>query len=125
MIVEYKQALDSGAFGAVRIAAERRRQIVEKSYSLEYDQAHVNNELLRAALAYCHAALILAGGGTPREVRTSAKIAVLWPWDRGMFRPSEDASRNLEKAGALVAAEIDRLEWLSISPPAAAAPAGE
>lgn len=33
-----------------------------------------------------------------------------WPWYLDSFKPSIDPIRNLEKAGALLAAEIDRLE---------------
>lgn len=31
-----------------------------------------------------------------------------WPWMQSAFKPSADPIRNLEKAGALIAAEIDR-----------------
>ena len=31
-----------------------------------------------------------------------------WPWHQGSFKPSADPIRNFEKAGALIAAEIDR-----------------
>lgn len=32
-----------------------------------------------------------------------------WPWSAAAFKPSIDPLRNLEKAGALLAAEIDRV----------------
>jgi len=32
-----------------------------------------------------------------------------WPWEWDQWKPSLDPIRNLEKAGALIAAEIDRL----------------
>lgn len=32
-----------------------------------------------------------------------------WPWDVSWWKPSADPERNLVKAGALIAAEIDRL----------------
>ena len=32
-----------------------------------------------------------------------------WPWGSEYWKPSEDPVRNLVKAGALIAAEIDRL----------------
>ena len=56
--------------------------------------------------------MMLAAGDTLRQVRTCGRIAGLWPWERGAFKPSEDAARNFEKAGALLAAEIDRLARL-------------
>lgn len=38
--------------------------------------------------------------GSPRE----------WPWDASWWKPSPDPIANLVKAGALIAAEIDRLQ---------------
>jgi hypothetical protein len=105
----------NGEFGSGVIAAERRRQIEAEKYTLEYDQRHTASELVRAAICYAYAGWILAGGGAPRQVRTSAKIAVLWPWSHGEFKPAEDPLRNLEKAGALIAAEIDRLERVRLT----------
>jgi hypothetical protein len=36
---------------------------------------------------------------------------VAWPWDKGWWKPTPDNRiRELEKAGALIAAEIDRLQ---------------
>lgn len=90
--------------GAERIAAERRRQIESEGWTPEHDDKHVQGELARAAAGY---ALSAAG---------YAKDMVYWPawsqeWDK---RPGPHASRAekiraLEKAGALIAAEIDRL----------------
>ncbi len=31
-----------------------------------------------------------------------------WPWGKSWWKPSDDPIRDLEKAGALIAAEIDR-----------------
>jgi len=33
-----------------------------------------------------------------------------WPWEASWWKPSDDPIRNLAKAGALIAAEIDRLQ---------------
>jgi hypothetical protein len=33
-----------------------------------------------------------------------------WPWNDDDWKPSPDPIRNLVKAGALIAAEIDRLQ---------------
>jgi hypothetical protein len=104
-----------GDFGLSAIAAERRRQIEAEQYTLEYDERHTSSELARAAICYVYAGWILAGGGTLRDVRGTQRIAVLWPFAHGEFKPAEDAPRNLEKAGALIAAELDRLERLRLS----------
>ena len=39
-----------------------------------------------------------------------------WPWAKKWWKPSDDPVRNLVKAGALIAAEIDRLESLKAKP---------
>lgn len=82
--------------GAERIAAERRRQIEEKGYDAGHDAGHAEGDLTSAAMAYLCAA-------TNREAEGRA----FWPWMDG-FKPST-VVRDLEKAGALLAAEIDRL----------------
>jgi hypothetical protein len=38
-----------------------------------------------------------------------------WPWDASWWKPSNDPVRNLVKAGALIAAEIDRLQRAAAS----------
>jgi hypothetical protein len=36
---------------------------------------------------------------------------IFWPWDRAWWKPSpNNRIRDMEKAGALIAAEIDRLQ---------------
>jgi hypothetical protein len=45
----------------------------------------------------------------PSEAFT-AGAGRLWPWDPSWWKPSPDPIRNLVKAGALIAAEIDRLQ---------------
>lgn len=77
------------------IAAERRRQIEEEGWSLEHDQGHANGELAEAAA--CYASL---------ENRSLHE----WPWGSMAWKPSpENRIRELAKAGALIAAELDRL----------------
>ena len=88
-----------GAGGAQRIADERRRQIHVEGFTAETDQTYEHGELARAALAYVSAAVNFGEG--MRQ----------WPntWNSAYWKPSLDPVRNLEKAGALIAAEIDRL----------------
>ena len=86
--------------GSERIAAERQRQIEEEGWTPEHDAEYTNGELAGAAIAYTIATLIPNDRGEPEW----------WPWDSDWWKPSDDPIRNLEKAGALLAAEIDRLE---------------
>lgn len=87
--------------GIERIAAERQRQISIEGWTPEHDDAHVYGELLSAA--YCYFWLA-------RDIKQVPTQPYAWPWDRSWWKPSADPIRNLEKAGALIAAEIDRLQ---------------
>jgi hypothetical protein len=106
--------------GATAIAAERRRQIESEGWTPEHDDEHVWGELMDAATAYIWVARWLQNGAASRmgdkaddesanyeEVSTTPPAG--WPWDRSWWKPSPDPGRNLAKAGALIAAEIDRL----------------
>lgn len=89
--------------GSERIAAERQRQIDAEGWSAEHDRSHNEGTLAGAALCY----LTWAHGQLQGYTTDSPPYD--WPWDEGWWKPSEDPIRNLEKAGALIAAEIDRL----------------
>lgn len=100
--------------GAQLIALERERQKQIEGWTLEHDDAHEAEEILQAAICYCaHAATY--------EINLSD---VPWPWAQAWWKPANPV-RDLTKAGALIAAEIDRLQRKASvphdpSPPAAA-----
>lgn len=96
----------SGEIGTARIAMERMRQIDKEGFSPEHDKKHNDSSLLLAAIAYIDEAL---GVNDPDSSPYESGIPGSWPWEASWWKPSEDAVRNLEKAGALIAAEIDRL----------------
>ena len=83
------------------IAAERGRQIVEEGWSSKHDDAHNDDELAAAASVYA----------APLLVREFLDLVdYLWPWHLDDWKPTpDDRMRELVKAGALIAAEIDRL----------------
>jgi hypothetical protein len=85
--------------GVALIAAERARQVTAEGYTPEHDAHHGDGDLIRAAVAYATAAV----GATEEHT------AAWWPWDRPGFKPGDGPLRALVKAGALIAAEIDRL----------------
>ena len=89
--------------GAALIAAERLRQITAEGWSPEHDDAHVDGELLAAAACYLEFERLTT-------LRTSWSAPPPdWPWDRQWWKPSDhDSLKNLVRAGALIAAEIDR-----------------
>jgi hypothetical protein len=86
------------------IAAERQRQI-DMGFNIGYDDEHTQDELLRAATAY-----IAAGSKRATTEDVEPMVLNVWPWEREAWHPSPSRIRNLAKAGALIAAEIERLE---------------
>jgi hypothetical protein len=55
------------------------------------------------------ASCYLVDGAIGRRLATS--LPANWPWEGEWWKPSTDPVRNLVKAGALIASEIDRLKW--------------
>lgn len=107
--------------GIERIAAERKRQIEEKGWSAEHDAQHDDESLAMAAA--CYAApepLMRVEQYSNRDdgyLEMTAEDP--WPWkdeypDGSMSnawdkRKQHSRIRQLEIAGALIAAEIDRI----------------
>jgi len=92
--------------GAELIAAERQRQIDAEGWTPEHDDSHVHHEIAEAAR--CYVSLYIAREfGRPRGL--PMPTAKTWPegWE---WKPSDDPIHNLVRAGALIAAEIDRLQ---------------
>ena len=94
--------------GIQLIAAERTRQIEDEKWTPEHDDKHRKNQLALAASSYIAAVTDpdeWAGerGELPGPCHD-------WPWTKKWWKPSDDPIRNLVKAGALIAAEIDRLQ---------------
>jgi hypothetical protein len=93
--------------GAIHIAAERTRQIEKEGWTAEHDDEHDGGELAKAAACY---ALRGENAVIGRDAVTIELSKLLWPWDWKWWSPTpNNRIRELEKAGALIAAEIDRL----------------
>ena len=90
------------------IAKERQRQIEDEGWTKEHDAELTNGSLALAAVCYA----------IPNELRhysycplRKEKVPDFWLWDKKWWKPCpEDRIRELVKAGALIAAEIDRLQ---------------
>lgn len=89
--------------GADLIAAERRRQVEAEGWTPEHDDEHSGGELVDAAWCYLFHVM------SPHFGQHSAPSTV-WPWHPSWWKPSDDPLRTLVKAGALIAAEIDRIQ---------------
>lgn len=90
--------------GVQLIAAERTRQIEDEGWDAQHDDSHSNGQLAAASICYTEQAAM----GMPMTRRCNVPRA--WPWGHDWWKPADDQVRNLVKAGALIAAEIDRLQ---------------
>lgn len=93
--------------GIELIAEERQRQIEKEGWTPEHDFEHDRQELAFAAVTYA----------MPFEKTGSGESEIkrihFWPWEPEWFKPTpNDRVKELTKAGALIAAEIDRLNNL-------------
>ena len=96
--------------GTEMIAVERLRQIEQEGWTPEHDAEHDDRALLCAARCYVVAAEWAGFINMPQPMPKWARDqAAPWLWDEEWWKPSDDPVRNLVKAGALIAAEIDRL----------------
>jgi len=90
--------------GFLRILQERQRQIDQEGFDLEHDKEHDAGELARAAACYA------ASAGGVSEVLNKWVGGELWPWAPEWDKRKEHSKiRQLEIAGALIVAELDRL----------------
>lgn len=81
--------------GVLVIARERERQVSEEGWTPGHDDMHDRGEMALAAAEYANAGACRPAIGT-------------WPWDDYWWKPKSPL-RDLERGGALMAAEIDRL----------------
>ena len=98
--------------GAADILVERRRQISEERWSAEHDDAHTTGELSLAAGCYAI--------GSSLQGERDRVFTRYWPWHKRWWKPG-DRRRMLVKAGALILAEIERLDRAALpldAPPA-------
>ncbi|MDE7599634.1 hypothetical protein NVR57_13035 [Enterobacter asburiae] len=79
------------------VLAERRRQVTSEGYRHEQDDRYTDGELREAAACY------IVAEGSPNLVPE------LWPWPATYWKPT-NLRRDLVKAGALLLAEIERLD---------------
>ena len=94
-----------GTGGVVgEIAAERQRQIDEEGWTPEHDDEHDDGQMAMAAACYAN-----FSGWSLKEVPPD------WPWAKEWWKP-KDKRRDLVRSGALIVAEIERLDRLPPAP---------
>lgn len=101
------------------IGVERLRQQAVEGWTPEHDDEHDKGEIARAAAAYALAAsysdhfrMKNHAVDKLREVYSGGRFTLLreiWPWDWAWWKP-KDRRRDLVRAGALIVAEIERLD---------------
>lgn len=101
----FKENCVAKAHGADLIREEitaASRQIEVEGYDTMHDRHHTPQALCRAAVGY-------ALHEDPSKLVADA-AANLWPWAKDFWKP-KDQLRNLVRAGALIAAAIDILQY--------------
>lgn len=93
------------------VLAERRRQVEDEQWTPEHDDRYRHRQLAMAAACYAaavpvHDVLDYSDGKIENRVPVMPSA---WPWARAWWKPGT-ARQNLVKAGALILAEIERLD---------------
>lgn len=105
--------------GIESIAAERARQIEQEGWTPEHDDQHTSGEIGLAAAYYAAPVEITCEFDKPTSGNSAGEDHVFhftewrvaWPWDESWRKP-KSRREDLVRAGALIAAEIDRLDRL-------------
>ena len=95
---------------AIDVLTERRRQVEVEGWTPEHDDEHGNGEMAAAAACYAVGRRTL----TDPSRGTGEFGQPVWPWDSHWWKP-DSHRRELVKAGALILAEIERLDRASTS----------
>ena len=92
--------------GVADIAAERARQIAVEGWTPAHDDEHGWGQIALAAASYA------IGSRWNEGHKTESAPPTIWPWENAWWKPAP-ARRMLVKAGALIIAEIERLDRLA------------
>lgn len=101
------QSVDLGP-GVKAIAAERERQLQAEGFTRDGDRQYRRGELAGAATAYAQVAAMDLYCGT-RGYIAGLPPPSIWPWAPEWWKPV-DTRRDLVRAGALIAAQIDLID---------------
>lgn len=85
------------------VLTERQRQLTDEGWTPEHDDQHNDGEIAGAAATYALSAA---------DYIASVPFHRTWPWQNHWWKPTTPR-RDLVKAGALILAEIERLDRLA------------
>ncbi len=86
------------------VLAERQRQIDVEGFTQDHDEAHADGELAMAAICYADPDSVIIDQSSPSDIGI-----FFWPWEWHDWKP-KSYRENLVRAGALIIAEIERLD---------------
>lgn len=100
-------------YGTDLIRMERERQVTVEGWTPEHDDEHKTGDLSRAAACYAEHAANFMSHKHSLDVRAYRAVPAPddWPWDEKWWKP-KNPQHDLIRAGALIAAEIDRIDRL-------------
>jgi hypothetical protein len=97
---------DSARLDAVHdVLAERRRQVEKEGRTPEHDDMHDGGQMAVAAGFYA----LQCGYPHERTHWRRGEAPMYWPWAASWWKPTTKRA-NLVKAGALILAEIERID---------------
>lgn len=101
--------------GVTEIAKERTRHWEEEGWNRAHDDQHTEGELAKAGAVYALPIKLRSSSPTATE-GPGLKIGdYIWPFSNDWYKPTpENRVKELAKAGALMAAEIDRLKRIKV-----------
>lgn len=116
------QGVDALTPAARDVLAERKRQIEAEGWKPESDDVYDTGEMALAAACYAAHSASCAAIKAPHTARgvfvrtRSAQdfVGEMWPWSADWWKPSGHR-RNLEKAAALILAEIERIDRAALA----------
>lgn len=111
LAIQARPSTDAIQSAAARdVLAERQRQISAEGWTPEHDDKYTHGDMASAAACY-------ASQGR-YHYPVPGKPGPIWPWAAEWWKPS-GYRRNLVKAGALIIAEIERLDRAAARAPSA------
>jgi hypothetical protein len=116
------QGMEALTSAARDVLAERKRQIETEGWKPERDDVYDTGEMALAAACYAAHSASCAAIKAPHTaqgvfVRTRSAqdfVGEMWPWSADWWKPSGHR-RNLEKAAALILAEIERIDRAALA----------